>query len=98
MSREQRLQRLEQYAVVEEAPVLTDAERDRRLQALFELYEARGWKSCGESASDKQHRGIVGLMVRAAERAAKQNPTPETLEQAACWQDRLARFTAAPQS
>ncbi len=80
----------------EDLTPMTDAERDRRLQALIGLYEERGWQPRGDVAEDRRFRGILYVMVRAAERAAKEDPTPEALASAELWRGRQARFTTVP--
>jgi hypothetical protein len=96
VSREQRLRRLEEQRDEQEPPSMTEAQRDQRLQAVIDLYKARGWQSRGSVDEDKRLRGILGVMVRAAERAAREQPSPGTLASAQCWRERLAAFEATP--
>jgi hypothetical protein len=92
VSREQRLRRLEEQSAVQEAPLMSAAEHDQRVQALVELHESRGWTSSGSADEDKRLRAILGVVVRAAERALREDPTPEALACAKHWRERLARF------
>lgn len=80
------------------APAMTGAERDRRMSAWLELYQERGWQSCGDVFEDRRRHAILGLMRRAAERAAREEPNPETLAQRDLWRERLATFEATAPS
>jgi hypothetical protein len=95
-----RLARLEDLLNVgepEEQP-MTDEERDRRLRATLELYDERGWQARGKTEADMRQKAILGVLVRAAERVAKEQPSTQTLARAELWRERLAQFEAAPPS
>jgi hypothetical protein len=92
-----RLLRLEHDVVArgsEQAAVpMSDEERNRRIRALIDLQEERGWP-----ADDWRVPRILAVLVRAADRAAQEQPNDETRAQvAAHWRERLERCTAAEQ-
>ena len=91
MTIEQRLRRLEQQ---QQPPQddwiwrLSDEERERRIGALVDQFEAAGWPA------DNRSRVILQVLVRAAQRQAEQAPTPEQLAAVQHWTERLAQVEA----
>jgi hypothetical protein len=73
----------------------TAAERDRRLRAVLDLYEERGWRPTGQADADQRFATILYVMLRVAERTAKEDPTPDALAEVELWRERQALFKAA---
>lgn len=65
---------------------LTNEERDRRVVAIVDLYDQRGWP-----ADDWRSRRILEVVVRASDRAAREQPNVETLARAERWRQQFDR-------
>lgn len=88
-----RIRALEDQAGHDDTP-MTAAERDRRLQIWLDRYEERGWRPTGQVENDQRFATLLYVMVRAADRAVREDPTPAALTRADLWRGRQATFGA----
>lgn len=66
---------------------LSDEELKRRIAALCELYDQRGWPR-----DDRKIATLVYVCHRAAARTAERDPTPENLAAVERWRERQAQI------
>src|SRR5437879_6261674 len=66
---------------------LSDAELERRIALLVDLYDERGWP-----VDDARVGAIVVIEARAWARRAAADPSAENIAESQRWQERLARF------